>query len=142
MRLEKIKENEEVNLSRLLDYIDCGDFYLLTVLCNPKIPAITLNQNTVLKDLHKKHGGDLYYSKYCKATFRTYKSEKGYIESRNIDEVINLTEIDNYEYFDCRILKALVTGVGLGDLEITKRIVRWSNENGGRGEHWYRLLRN
>ncbi|NDB86504.1 MAG: hypothetical protein EB127_27970 [Alphaproteobacteria bacterium] len=141
MRLEKIKENEEVNLSRLLDYIDCGDFYLLTVLCNPKIPAITLNQNTVLEDLHKKHGGDLSYSKLCKNTFRMYESENGEFYSHNIDEVSDWKKINIKEYYD-RLLKALITGVGLGDLEITKRIVRWSNENGGRGEHWYRLLRN
>jgi hypothetical protein len=143
MRLVKIENNTKISDSEyFLDYLDCGDYYLLAAFVNSKNSGITLNQHATLKDLHKEYGGGLYYSKYCKATFRTYKSEKGYIESRNIDEVINLTEIDNYEYFDCRILKALVTGEGFEELNLVEHIVRWPNEKGGRGEYWYWLLKN
>jgi hypothetical protein len=143
VRLEKIEDGTEVyDFEWFFDFIDCGEYYLLIVLHNKNGRVITLNQNATLKDLYEEYGGDFYYSKFCKTTFRMYTTEKGYIESRNIDEVINLTEIDPSDNLDYLILKALVTGKGLEKLNLVEHIIRWPNENGGRGEYWYRLLRN
>jgi hypothetical protein len=143
MRLEKIENNTEIdNQIRILDYIDCGEFYLLTEWDNANKRMVTLTQNTVLEDLQKKHGGDIYYHKLCKTTFRLYGSEGGEFYSDNIDEAMNGTEIYAYEGFIvCRILKAFVNGEGLEKLNSVDRLVRWPNEKGGRGEHWYWLLR-
>ncbi|NDB85088.1 MAG: hypothetical protein EB127_20660 [Alphaproteobacteria bacterium] len=139
MRLEKIEEGEEVEIPRILDYIDCGDFYLLTELRNMtnSTVMITLNQNTVLEDLQKKHGGKIWYTKYCKITFCVYESEKRVPFSLDIDEVMNWTRICTFEFRECRILKALITR---GELNMHECIVRWPNENGGRGEYWYKLV--
>jgi hypothetical protein len=144
MRLEKIENSTEIdNQIRILDYIDCGDFYLLIEWHNTKERMVILNQHTVLEYLQKKHGGDLYYSKLCKITFRLYESEEGILYSRNMDEAMNRTKVYDYdEYWECRILEALVTGKGLEDLDVTERIVRWPNKKGGRGESWCKLVEN
>jgi hypothetical protein len=141
MRLEKIQERERVKTRYFLDYLDYGDYYLLTKFVNSKNSVmITLNQNTVLENLHKEYGGDLSYSKFCKATFQVYELKKGYFESRNIDEVMSWTETDTYYSREGFLLEALITGKGLEKLNLVNHIVRWPNKNGGKGEHWYKLL--
>jgi hypothetical protein len=143
MRLVKIENNTKIpGYEWFYDYLDCGEYYLLIVLHNKNGRVITLNQNATLKDLHKEYGGGLYYSKYCKATFRTYKSGNMVLVSDDIDEVMNWTEINPSDNLDYLILKALVTGKGLEKLNLVEHIVRWPNKKGGRGEHWYWLVKN
>jgi hypothetical protein len=142
MRLVKIENNTEIdNQIRILDYIDCGEFYLLTEFENTKSSVmITLTQNTVLEDLHEEYGGYIWYSKFCKTTFRVYRSEGGRLASSNVDEVMNRIKIDTYDdHWEVLTLRTLVTGEGLEELNTPERIIRWPNENGGRGESWYGL---
>jgi hypothetical protein len=141
MRLERIENNTEVECFLFKDCIDCGDYYLLTEWNHIRA---TLNKNTNLEDLHEKHGGDLYYSKFCKGTFDMYTSKCGTRRySDDIDEVMNWTKIHFLKSLDdCLLLKTLITGKGFEGLNQSELIVRWSNEKGGRGEYWYRLLRN
>jgi hypothetical protein len=143
MRLVKIENSTEVNgFGWIFNYIDCGEYYLLTKFWKEKDSAITLNQNATLEDLQKKYGGGLYYHKLCKNTFRVYKAENGRCVSRNIDEVMSWTETDTYYSREGFLLEALITGKGLEKLHTMEQIVRWPNEVGGRGEYWYKLLRN
>ena len=143
MRLEKIESNIEMYyFTDFYDYIDCGEFYLLTHLRNGENLMMTLNQNTVLEDIQEKHGVRISYSKFCKTTFRLYLGERGRFDSENLDEVLGWAEIGtpHEEYIYSRTLKALVTGEGLEDPELPELAVRWPNKNGGRGESWYWLM--
>ena len=144
MRLEKIEENEKVQHHQFLDFIDCGWCYSLTEWVNKEKPAVTLNQSTVLEDLCKKHGGSINYSKLCGTTFHMYESDNGKrVWSGNLDEVLSRTKIDpDDKYYDTQLLKALITGVGLEELTVASRIVRWSDKGSSRGEDWYRLVKN
>ena len=143
MRLEKIKENEKVQHYYFLDYINCGEYYLLTRWINEQQATVTLNQNTNLEDLHKKHGGSILYSKLCSETFRVYKSMSGEFCERDMDKVIDWTRIDHYDrYHFTHLLKALLTGVGLEELTTTPCIVRWASEGNSRGTDWYGLVKN
>jgi hypothetical protein len=145
VRLEKIENNTKVyDFDWFYDFIDYGEFYLLTELRNMKSRTvmITLNQNTTLEDIQEKYGGYLEYHKLCKTTFRMYVAEEGELYSHDIDEVVNWNKIGPFEYFPCRVLKALITGGGLEELNARDHFIRWPNENGGRGEHWYWLLKN
>ncbi|NDB87219.1 MAG: hypothetical protein EB127_31740 [Alphaproteobacteria bacterium] len=68
MRLEKIENNTKVyDFDWFYDFIDCGEFYLLTELRNMtnSTVMITLNQNTTLEDIQEKYGGYLEYHKLC-----------------------------------------------------------------------------
>ena len=142
MRLVKIENNTKIPVYEyFLDYLDCGEFFFLTKFLNQKSSVmIPLTQNTVLEDIQEKYGGYVWYYKFCKTTFRMYTGENGILNLGDIDEVMNWTKIDNYEYFDCRVLKALATGEGLEGFNAKDHIVRWPDKNGGRGEHWYWLL--
>ena len=141
MRLQKIKENEEVQYYRFLDYINCGACYLLAEWHNREEAIVTLNKDTILGDLHKKHGGLIYYSKFCSETFSAYKSMSGNWYEEDFDKVIDWTKIDPYEeHYYTRLLKTLVTGEGLKECSMPSCIVRWANEGSSRGEDWYRLL--
>jgi hypothetical protein len=145
MRLMKIENNTEIDEQEyLLDYIDLGEFFFLAKFLNTKSSVmITLTQNTVLEDLHEEYGGYIWYSKFCKTTFRLYESEEGKLYSRNMDEVMNWIKIDTYDdYWEGLILKSVITGKGveeLDGLDIEDPIVRWPNEKGGRGKDWYWL---
>ena len=154
MRLEKLQQNEEVqgeifldNINReryyFLDYINCGECYLLTRWINEQQVTVTLNKDTLLEDLCKKHGGYIRYYKLCGTTFLLYGSDKDRrVCSGDLDEVINRTEVDHSDgYYYTRLLKTLVTGEGLTRLSSTESIVRWANEGGSRGEDWYRLIK-
>lgn len=67
MRLEQVEEGKKIKGGTFLDYVDCGDFYLLVDWCNFSSSTVTLNNNpTMLEDLHKKHRGFLNYYKICK----------------------------------------------------------------------------
>ena len=152
MRLEKIKENEEVKCDYLpdyteygeysfLDFINCGECYLLTRWTNEEEVTVTLNKDTVLEDLHEKHGGSIDYRKFCSKTFHLYESMDRDVRDENLDEVINYTKIKAFDWFsDVLLLKTLITGVGWEELDMTTCIVRWANEGSSRGEDWYRLL--
>ena len=143
MRLPKLKENEEVRGCKYyLDYINCGDCYVLTKWINWKNVTVTLNKDTILEDLYKKYGGSFYYVKLCSNTFRVYKSMSGEFCERDMDEVINWTKIDHgNRYLSTRLLKTLVTGEGLKEFSMPSCIVRWAKEGNSRGEDWYRLLK-
>jgi hypothetical protein len=142
VRLVKIKNNTIVyNQVLFHDYIDYGEYYLLTVFWSEKINGIILNKNTTLERIYEEDGGYLYYSKFCKTTFHMYESEGGKLHSDDMDEVINWTKINTSNNDGDRlILKALVTGEGLEEFNFGDYIVRWPNENGGRGESWYGLV--
>ena len=146
MRLEKIEENEKVQCDNFLDFINCGACYLLAEWINDVKTTVTLNKDTVLEDLSKEHGGRIWYNKFCMKTFRGYKGEGYALEalfySRDLDEVINWTKIDPYEeHYYTLLLKALVTGEGLGRHSSFECIVRWAKEGSSRGEDWYRLIK-
>ena len=141
MRLQKVKENEEVQHFNFLDFIDCGACYLLTEWCNRKNAAVTLSQNTILEDLHEKHGGSIHYKKFCSKTFHLYESMNRSLHDEDLDKVINRTEIHhNDEYYYTQLLKTLITEEGLERLVFGSHIVRWAKEGSSRGENWYRLL--
>jgi hypothetical protein len=144
VRLEKIENNTKIpGYEWFFDFIDCGEYYLLIVLHNKNGRVITLNQNTFLEGLPEECEGGIYFSKLCKNTFRMCVTEDRKFYSHNIDEAMNRTKIYDYDAFiECRILKTLVNGEGLEDLNVNDRIIRWPNKKGGRGEHWYWLLKN
>ena len=143
MRLQKLQENEQVrDCEYYYDFINCGDCYLLTEWINDSEPTVTLNQGTNLEDLHEKHGGSIIYLKLCGKTFLEYKSMSGNWYEEDLDKVISWTEIDyapdRYDYV--QLLKALLTGEGLEEFNITSCIVRWANEGSSRGEDWYWVI--
>jgi hypothetical protein len=139
--LERRKEGDEVNHSHSLDYIDCGEFYLLVSWINSGERAVTLSQKADLRDLQEKHGGRISYSKFCKTTFRLYESEEGENWSHDIKEVMHWTRVDPYDKYHSHslLLEALVLEEGLGKLNLADRIMRWPKENGGKGASWYTL---
>ena len=145
MRLEKIEENEKVQYFNFYDFINCGECYLLTDWINEERLTVTLNKDTVLEDLHEKHGGSIRYDKFCSKTFRVYMGKDDTLEaifSKDLDKVINRTETSNNDgYYFTRLLKTLVTGKGLKKLSIAPCVVRWVNEGSSRGKDWYRLLK-
>ena len=144
MRLEKLEENEEVQHFNFLDFINCGACYLLAEWDNEKHVNVTLNKDTVLEDLSKEHGGSIYYDKFCRETFRLYESDNRSSNfSGNLNEVINYTKIDTDSGWYCRLLKDFITGGELEERPISgSYIVRWPNQKGGRGTHWYKLTNN
>ena len=136
MRLEKLQQNEKSNRREFLDYINCGECYFLTTWINSENATVTLNQDTVLNDLHEKHGGRIWYNKFCMKTFRVYMGS-----SLDPDKVINQTEVDYSDRYNyTRLLKALITGEGLKRLSSFGCLVRWPKEGSSRGEDWYRLF--
>ena len=142
MRLEEIKEGEEVSNRHLIDYFDCGNYYLHALYRNTNSAAFTLSQNTNLEDLQKKYGGYVCYSKYCRVTFRMYRSDNGTQESsRDPDEVVDWTKINaECSWVTARLLKSLITGNWSSVGNSTEGyVVRWPNQKGGRGTNWYRL---
>ena len=142
MRLQKLEQNEEVQHDQLYDYINCGECYLLTEWINER-PTVTLNESTVLEDLHERHGGYIHYHKLCLKAFRVYKSMSGEFCERDMDKVLSWTRIDHYDRYDyTQLLKALITGEGLEEQALLPgAIVRYPNKKGGRGTHWYKLLK-
>ena len=139
MRLQKIEENEEVQRHCFLDYINCGWCYLLTNWDNETKTTVTLNKDTVLEDLHEKHGGSINYSKLCGETFRLYKSMSEDSFDGDLDKVLSWTMIDPHQWWPTSLLKALITGSE--DLRTSGScIVRWPNEGGRRGTDWYRVI--
>ena len=144
MRREKTEENEQVRGCKYyLDYINCGECYLLTEWENEKHVTVTLRQSTVLEDLHEKHGGSIRYHKLCRTTFHLYESDnRSSNSSGNLDKVINLTKIDRNDwYYYTPLLKHLLTGERIKEISVTRCIVRWAKEESSRGEDWYILLR-
>ena len=141
MRLQKVKDNKKVQHDSFLDYIDCGGYYLLTDWFNTEKVTVTLNKDTVLEDLCKKHGGDILYTKFCNKTFRAYRSMSGALSGRDKDKVINSTEVHIFgDMYDAYLLKSLMTGEERPkELSITPCIVRWANEERSRGTDWYRV---
>jgi hypothetical protein len=73
-----------------------------------------------------------------------YRSEDSSFQSEDLDEVINWARNDPFDRNGLvRFLKELIAGGSLENLNfLQERIIRWPDKNGGRGEHWYRLLRN
>ena len=141
MRLRKIEECEMVQCDNFLDFINCGACYLLTDWINRKNATVTLSQNTILEDLHEKHGGSIWYHKLCRETFRAYRGEHGEAFSKDLDKVVNYTKIIDFdEYPETQLLKALVTGVGLEKLSSFGYLVRWAKEESSRGEDWYLVI--
>ena len=143
MRPGKTEENEEVQYYNFLDFINCGGCYLLTKWSNEKPVTVTLNKDTILEDLQEKHGGRIKYAKFCPTTFLGYESMNRSLHDKDLDEVINRTNIDPYEgYYDVQLLKALITGEGSKEFYLTPCIVRWPKEGSSRGQDWYRLIKN
>ena len=137
MRLQKLKENKRVKCDSFHDFINCGECYLLTEWINEKHVPITLNKDTILEDLHEKHGGSIHYSKFCSKTFHLYESMNRSLHDDDLDEVLSWTMIDPYEgYYDIQLLKALITGGQPKELRTVPCIVRWANK-GSRGIDWY-----
>ena len=141
MKLEKIKGDEETTSREIHDFTDRGEYYLLTCLDNETGITVTLNQNTNLEDLHKEHGGSIYYSKFCRTTFRLYKSMSGSLHDEDLDKVISWTEIDNTQWWVTRFLRALITGEVLIGRSFGSCIVRYPTEERERGQDWYRLVK-
>ena len=142
MILQKIEENKKVQHENFLDYIDCGECYLLTRWINEQQVTVTLNKDTVLEDLCKKHGGDIWYAKFCMKTFRIYKSMSDELLGEDLDKVIDWTKTSNNDRYDyIQLLKALVTGQRQKELIVPYCIVRWAKEGSSRGKDWYRVLK-
>ncbi|NDB85087.1 MAG: hypothetical protein EB127_20655 [Alphaproteobacteria bacterium] len=155
MRLEKIEEGEEVNCGYFSEYLDLGDCYLLVQRWSfEQDRTVTLSRNTDLRDinggLNRKNSRAvdrfwITYSKLCKTTFRMYihgyEGGKFTTYLNDIDEAIKQTEIGSFNEPPFLLLKSLVTEKGLEDLNLDDHFIRWPNEKGGRGEHWYWLLR-
>ena len=141
MRLRKIEENKKVKCEYYYDFINCGECYLLTDWHNTENATVTLNKDTVLEDLHEKHGGSIRYSKLCKNTFRVYESMNRGWRDKDLDEVLSWTMIDSYDRDDyVPLLRALITGEGMEELISVQCIVRSANEGSSRGIDWYRLI--
>ena len=143
MIIEKIEQGEMVRGCKYyLDYINCGGNYLLTEWDNKEEAAVTLNESTVLEDLHEKHGGLIWYRKFRSNTFCVYMSISGALQDEDLDKVVNWTEIDHWSgYYHTQLLKALITGGQPKERSVIPCIVRWANEESSRGIDWYRVLK-
>ena len=153
MRLQKMEQNEKVQYFRFydgaeygeynfLDFINCGDCYVLAEWIIDAEPTITLNKDTILEDLSEEHGSSVSYTKFCKKTFRAYKSMDGDFWADDLDEVLSWTEIDYSDRHDyVEQFRAIITGDGMEELSSVQCFVRWASEGSSRGEDWYRLLK-